>query len=146
MWETKWGDPLNTQADRDAATALGHYNEQDPFVNRDPRFYIDIIYNGAPIPGTWGKNKDGTANIYFEMVGGVADNGLNLSILLMQELHETGYYVRKIWGGQSIKNDITVQTTCAMIRLGELYLNYAEAANEGYGPTTPATGRYHDSC
>ena len=59
MWETRWGDPLNTQADRDAATALGHYNEQDPFVNRDPRFYIDIIYNGATIPGYE------TAKIYY---------------------------------------------------------------------------------
>jgi len=35
-FETKWGDPLNTQADRDAATALGHYNEQNPYVDRDP--------------------------------------------------------------------------------------------------------------
>ena len=60
MFETKWGDPLNTQADRDAATALGHYNEQDPYANRDPRFYIDIIYNTAPIPGY------ATAKIYFE--------------------------------------------------------------------------------
>src|SRR5690606_32955946 len=63
-WETKWGDPLNTQADRDAATALGHYNDQDPFVNRDPRFYINIIYNGAPIAGY------GTAKIYTETVDG----------------------------------------------------------------------------
>ncbi len=37
-FETMWGDPLNTQADREAAAALGHYNEQDPYSNRDPRF------------------------------------------------------------------------------------------------------------
>jgi len=133
MWETKWGDPLNTQTYRDAAAALGHYNEQDPFVNRDPRFYIDIIYNGATIPGY------GTAKIYFEMVGGV-QTWAELVDPAYAGITRTGYYVRKIWGGQSIKNDITVQTTCAMIRLGELYLNYAEAANEGFGPTTPATG------
>jgi hypothetical protein len=133
MWETKWGDPLNTQADRDAATALGHFNDQDPFVNRDPRFYLDIIYNGAPIPGYT------TAKIYFEVVDGVT----KFSELIdpsFAGISRTGYYVRKIWGGQSIKNDITVQTTCAMVRLGELYLNYAEAANEAYGPNTPAPG------
>jgi len=133
MWETKWGDPLNTQADREAATALGHYNEQDPFVNRDPRFYLDIIYNGAPIPGY------GTAKIYFEMVEG---NQVFSELVdpAYAGITRTGYYVRKIWGGQSIKNNISVLTTCAMIRLGELYLNYAEAANEGFGPMTPAPG------
>jgi hypothetical protein len=133
LWETKWGDPLFTQAERDAATALGHYNEQDPFVNRDPRFYNDIMYNGAPIPGYT------TANIYFEVVGGVAVNSTLLDRAFAGTT-KTGYYQRKIWGGQSIKNPISVQYTCAMIRLGELYLNYAEAANEAYGPTTPAPG------
>jgi hypothetical protein len=133
MWETRWGDPLNTQADRDAATALGHYNEQDPFVNRDPRFYIDIIYNGAPIPGY------GTAKIYFEVVDGV-QKFAELVDPAYAGITRTGYYVRKIWGGQSVKNNISVETTCAMVRLGELYLNYAEAANEAYGPNTPAPG------
>ncbi len=133
MWETKWGDPLNTQADRDAATALGHYNEQNPFVDRDPRFYLDIIYNGAPIPGY------GTANIYFEMVDGV-QKFAELVDPAYAGITRTGYYVRKIWGGQSVKNNIAVETTCPMIRFGELYLNYAEAANEAYGPNTAAPG------
>ncbi len=133
MWETRWGDPLNTQADRDAATALGHYNEQDPFVNRDPRFYIDIIYNGAPIP------QYGTAKIYTEVVDGVETNS-ELIDRNYAGTTRTGYYQRKIWGGQSVKNPISVLYTCAMIRLGELYLNYAEAANEAYGPNTPAPG------
>lgn len=133
LWETKWGDPLNTQADRDAATALGHYNEQDPFVNRDPRFYIDIIYNGAPIPGYT------TAKIYFQVVGGVTTYS-ELIDPSYAGITRTGYYMRKIWGYQSVKNPIIPLYTCSMIRLGELYLNYAEAANEAYGPNTPAPG------
>jgi starch-binding outer membrane protein, SusD/RagB family len=52
----------------------------------------------------------------------------------------TGYYMNKIWGGTSPKNPITLPYTCPMIRLGELYLNYAEAANEAYGPNTAAPG------
>jgi starch-binding outer membrane protein, SusD/RagB family len=133
LWETKWGDPLNTQADRDAATALGHYNEQDPFVNRDPRFYIDIIYNTAPIPGY------GTAKIYFETVNGVTTYS-ELDDRSYRGVTRTGYYQRKIWGGQSVKNPIEPDYTCPMIRLGELYLNYAEAANEAYGPNIAAPG------
>ena len=77
--------------------------------------------------------------IYFEMVGGVAVNS-ELIDRSYAGITRTGYYMRKIWGGQSIKNPITPQYTCAMIRLGELYLNYAEAANEAYGPNTAAPG------
>jgi starch-binding outer membrane protein, SusD/RagB family len=128
-FETKWGDPLVTQADRDAATAAGHYNEQDPYANRDPRLKIDIIYNQTPIPGF------GTANIYFENVGGTIVWG-DLVSRSFQGITITGYYNRKIWGEQSVKNQISPQYSDPVIRLGELYLNYAEAANEVYGPTT----------
>jgi hypothetical protein len=124
-FETSWGDPLNTQADRDAAIAAGHYNEQVPYVNRDPRFYIDIIYNTAPLVGY------GTAKIY---QGGELLDPAYLGITY------TGYYMRKRWGDQSTKNRITPRYTDPLIRLGELYLNYAEAANEAYGPNTTAPG------
>ncbi len=127
LYETKWGDPLNTQEDRDAAAAQGHYNEQDPFVNREPRFYITIIYNGAPLEGY------GTAKIYFEMKDGEAAYS-ELAARNYARKTETGYYSRKIWGGASPKNPINIRYTTPMIRLGELYLNYAEAANEAYGP------------
>ena len=126
-FETSWGDPLNTQADRDAATALGHYNEQDPYKDREPRFYIDIIYNEANIPGFE------TAKIYYETVGG----NIQYSQLLNQNytgITSTGYYQRKMWGGQSVLYDISPLHTDPFIRLTELYLNYAEAANEAYGP------------
>lgn len=133
MFETKWGDPLNTQADRDAATALGHYNEQDPYANREPRFYIDIIYNQAPIPGYT------TAQIYTQTVGGVTTYSELLN-QLYPGITFTGYYERKLWGGQSVKNNISPLHSDPFIRLKELYLNYAEAANEAYGPNTPAPG------
>lgn len=130
-FETKWGDPLDTQEDRIAAAALGHYNEQDPYENRDPRFYFDIIYNTAPLPGY------GTAKMYYEMT----PNGLEYSELLNQKyigISHTGYYQRKRWGEASVKNKITPHYTDPIIRLAELYLNYAEAANEAYGPNTAA--------
>lgn len=134
MFETKWGDPLNTQTDRDAAVALGHYNEQNPYKDRDPRFYIDIIYNTSPLLGF------GTAKIYYVMVGGVPqysdvlDHG-------QVDYTKTGYLDRKQWGDQSIQyNNVLVQYTDPVIRMVELYLNYAEAANEAYGPGVAAPG------
>jgi hypothetical protein len=128
-FETKWGDPLLTDADRIAATALGHYMEQDPYANRDPRFYIDIIYNEAPLPGF------GTAKIYYN--GSVASELLDPSYA---GITKTGYYQRKTWGEQSVKNIQSPLYTDPVIRLTELYLNYAEAANEAYGPNTASPG------
>lgn len=133
MYETLQGDPLNTEADRAAATAAGNYNEQNPFVNRDPRFYLNIVYNGAPLPGY------GTANIYYEIVDGQTVFSEILDPTYVGRTR-TGYTIRKTWGLNSVKNPIVVRYTCSMIRLGELYLNYAEAANEAYGPNTAAPG------
>ena len=132
-FETKWGEPLNTPADRQAAIAAGHYSDQDPYKDRDPRFYIDIIYNTAPVPGY------GNAKIYYETKDGAAIYGQ----LLDQSyagITRTGYYERKTWGEQSVNNKTTPQYTDPLIRLGELYLNYAEAANEAYGPNGAAPG------
>ena len=132
-FETKWGDPLNTEADRKAAIAAGHYKDQDPYTNRDPRFYIDILYNTAPIAGY------GTAKIYYEMTNG-APKYAELLDQTYAGITHTGYYNRKRLGDQSVKNKIQPLMTDPIIRLGELYLNYAEAANEAYGPNAPAPG------
>ena len=132
-FETKWGDPLNTAADRAAATALGHYNDQDPYVNRDPRFYIDVIYNQATVTGYT------PAAIYYTITNGSPVYGALLNHTYLGITY-TGYYARKLWGEQSVLNKITPLITDPIIRLGELYLDYAEAANEAYGPNTPAPG------
>ncbi len=132
-YETVWGDPLNTQENRDAATALGHYNEQDPYANRDPRFEFSVLHNQSDLLG-WTNAK---AQIYIETVNGVA----KYSELLNQNAQGvtiTGYYAKKRWGGENVKNKVATKYTDPVIRLGELYLNYAEAANEAYGPNTPA--------
>lgn len=136
-YETFWGEPLDTEADRAAATAAGHYNEQNPYRNnyRDPRFYTDIFYNQSSASG-WSGNK---AQIYYEVVNGVT----TYSQLLDQSylgITRTGYYEKKRLGEASSKNSSNVKYSDPLFRLAELYLNYAEAANEAYGPNTPAPG------
>lgn len=132
-FETRWGEPLNTDADRAAAQAAGHYNPQNPYANLDPRFYIDIIYNTAPL------TSYGTAKIYWETVAGKVNYGQLLDQAYLGITY-TGYYSRKRWGEQSTLNRISPKFTEPLMRFGELYLNYAEAANEAYGPNTPAPG------
>lgn len=138
-FETKWGDPLNTPEDRAAATALGHYNEQDPYANRDPRFYIDVIYNQAPIQ--WSPVNTGDtphrANIYYTVKEGKYTYATHQD-QSYKGVTYTGYYVRKQTGDLSYRNQTTLLMTDPLIRLTELYLNYAEAANNAYGPTGKA--------
>lgn len=132
-YETIWGDPLFTAGERAEAVAKGNYKYQDPYANRDPRFYINVLYNTAPVPGF------GTAKIYWENV-----NGKTVYSEMLNQSHtgitKTGYYQAKYWGGQSVKNNISTYYTDPLIRLTELYLNYAEAANEAYGPNGKAPG------
>ncbi|MDD4994272.1 MAG: RagB/SusD family nutrient uptake outer membrane protein [Paludibacter sp.] len=140
-FETKWGDPLITEADREKARLLGHYNEQDPYSNRDPRLTLDVIYNQTTIPGTW---QNGKAQIWRQNAPAPNNYG-ELRIQVGYALGPpttTGYYSRKGWGGASYKNGNTaVAAFDPLLRLGELYLSYAEAANEAYGPTViPAEG------
>ena len=129
-FETKFGDPLTTQSERDAATAAGAYKEQDPYTGRDPRFYIDVIYNQADGLTGWTSNK---AQIWQQTVSGK----ITYSELRNQSfagITQTGYYLAKRWGGHTVRNQFAIFYTDPLIRLGELYLNYAEAANEAYGP------------
>ncbi|MFT3752617.1 MAG: RagB/SusD family nutrient uptake outer membrane protein [Paludibacter sp.] len=135
-FETIWGDPLTTQAERDEAAALGHYNEQDPYANRDPRLDFTVIRNQSILPGTWSGGK---AQIWIQTVGGTTTYGEILNPGFTG-VTQTGYLSRKRWGGESTKNNVSVMYTDPVIRLAELYLNYAEAANEAYGPNTPAPG------
>jgi hypothetical protein len=131
-YETIYGEPLNTQADRDAAFTAGHYYEQNPFINRDPRLATDVIYNQSPCQG-WTNNK---AQIYYD--------GANPSELLVTTWNGrsfTGYALRKYWANNSTKNQNSSSIYAdPLFRLSELYLNYGEAVNEAYGPNGTAPG------
>ena len=127
-FETKWGEPLNTPADRQAAATLGHYSDQDPYLNRDPRFAWGIIYNQTTEVA--GFNP---ANIYYETIAGkqVFSELLNYSAYL--GVTRTGYYQRKSIYDSNTKVQTSYNLTDPIIRVAELYLNYAEAAAQGYG-------------
>jgi len=138
-FETKWGESLVTPEDRAAATAAGHYNEQNPYVNRDPRFYNDIIYNQAPIVYSAYSNK---AQIWYQIdANGKTVWGEQRNEEKYQGCTHTGYYGKKVFGDMSGGNtSYKPYLTDPIIRLGELYLNYAEAVNEAYGPNGTAPG------
>lgn len=128
-FETADGWPLNTAAQRAAATAAGSYNEQDPYKNRDPRFENAVIYNQATVQGY------SPASIYINEDGSKPSGSLlTYPQSASDGISETFYYERKRTGPLSNQGNQNVMLTDPIIRLAEVYLNYAEAANEGWGP------------
>jgi len=92
------------------------YDPQNPYVNRDPRFYASILYNGAPWQGR---------QMEMFLPGGKDSNegftGWNASW--------TGYNIRKFVTESIVSPDNYKTSNPAWIycRYGEILLNYAEA-------------------
>lgn len=106
------------------------YDPQNPYENRDPRFEATILYNGSMYRGRTietftpgGKDsKDGRDN-------------WNTS--------KTGYYLRKFMNdAYPIDNpwDVSGLQPWYYFRYAEVLLNFAEAANEAYGPDAVPAG------
>lgn len=143
-YETADGFPLNTEEDRTKAIAAGAYKEQDPYSNRDPRFDMTIVHDGSKT-----KYVDGVINIYYDPKGNKGKgnwpqtkiSGTNVAFGLdwgksgSNGYTSTGYYSRKQWRGSYQRKDVKYWKLDPLVRLAELYLDYAEAVNEVYGPT-----------
>jgi len=95
------------------------YNPQNPYANRDPRFYANILYNDAP----WQGRK-------MQMWDGGSDYMLNNT-----SYTQTCYYCRKMWP-EVFKTPGTMSAILNFVffRYGEILLNYVEAQNEAVGP------------
>lgn len=110
------------------------YDDQNPYANRDPRLSLYIVYNGS----TMGNNNT--------VIDTSVDNTSNNDGLNREQGHSTrtGYYLRK-----HLREDVVLNASGShngqthyvpRIRYTEIFLNYAEAANEAYGPQ--GTGEY----
>ena len=103
-------------------TANTMYNPNAPYENRDPRFYITALYNGAEF--IWNNGEKKTVN--------TTSGGQHApSWVLSDRAHSrTGYYHKKmVTPGASNTNGIN-NSLWKFYRLGELLLDYAEAAAE----------------
>ncbi|MET7000460.1 RagB/SusD family nutrient uptake outer membrane protein [Chitinophaga defluvii] len=97
------------------------YDPQNPYVNRDKRFYASIIYEGASIKGKT------IHTAYLQPDDGAFLEGRTI----------TGYYIRKFIDETIPFAELDFngsKTSWKELRLGEVLLNYAEAKNEASGP------------
>lgn len=109
------------------------YDINDPWANRDPRFYKSITYDGV-------RMIRGTANAAFRFAN--LFNGGNLR--LENTASRTGYLVRKYItdGCNNTDNEWnSINIIIPYLRLADVYLMYAEAVLHGNGtPQSTATG------
>ena len=100
------------------------YDPQNPYANRDPRLDLYIIHNGSKFKGaTITTAVDGTDNNAMNKFDGRSTR--------------TGYYLKKF-----LVEDVNADPTSTTngyhvkpwIRYTEIFLDYAEAANEAWGP------------
>ena len=109
---------------------IGHpnanFNSASPYSGRDPRLASYIIYNGSTA---------GPSNTVIRTGGSSGtDDGINVRSTSTR----TGYYMKKRLRMQVNRNPISINGNnhfTPRIRYTEMYLDYAEAANEAYGPT-----------
>lgn len=103
------------------------YDPQNPYAGRDPRLAAYVTYNGM------------TSAITNTVINTAADGTTNDALNKLQgSSTRTGYYLRKLLrqdisldpNGKSEEYHITPR-----IRYTEMFLIYAEAANEAWGPT-----------
>ena len=115
----KNGYPINN--------AASVYVSTNPYANRDPRLTAFILYQGS---------KAGVTNAQIDltlMTSNLPLDGVNKT----QTSTRTGYYMKKLLR-QDVNYNPTGRNTQLhyrpRIRYTEIFLNYAEAANEAWGP------------
>lgn len=103
-----------------------NYDPNDPYADRDPRLAKYIIINGS------NAGPQNTA------INTAADGGDNNALNRTSTSTRTGYYMRKLLN-HSVNANPNSETPGfhykPFIRYTEIFLGYAEAANEAWGPT-----------
>ncbi|SHG44272.1 Starch-binding associating with outer membrane [Flavobacterium fluvii] len=104
---------------------LSGYNPQNPYINRDPRFYRSVIYNGAKWLNPSNSLKQPVYTFVGEPTGmdGLIDPWVGIN-------SGTGYYNRKCMSEDLTGTSGGAQHFFPFLRYGEILLNYAEAKNE----------------
>jgi len=126
-------DSYETKDGKDISDPTSGYSDQNPYVNRDPRFYETVLYNGATYRGS-------TVQIYTPGGKDSKDGPSNWNTT------KTGYYLKKFMNdAYPIDNPWNVAGLQPWIyfRYAEVLLNYAEAQNEAVGPDATVYSALH---
>jgi hypothetical protein len=105
----------------DPYTFDGTYNENNPYVNRDPRLAATVIYDGA-------KWKDKNASGAYEERT-ITITGTGQDAYGSGNTTQSGYYVRKLFDPDH-ETDLKMSNNIIIMRYADVLLMYAEACEK----------------
>ncbi|MGL5619041.1 MAG: RagB/SusD family nutrient uptake outer membrane protein [Tannerellaceae bacterium] len=115
------------------------YDPQNPYTNRDPRFYSVIFYNGA----TANRDNNASKPMYTFESWYTPEHTVGKDIAGNQNTSRTNYHIKKFiymglnWTDASVKR---TNHSKFFIRWAHMLLTFAEAANEVAGPNGVVSG------
>lgn len=127
-------DPASGYTESGFTTTANNYyavGTSNMYVNREPRFYVNITFNQSKWINNASNNNSGTgaSPITIQLY-----KGGNSGQYTGRNWSRTGYVVRKMVNPNSkVGPDQIADRSEIIFRLGEFYLSYAEALNE-YAP------------
>lgn len=105
------------------------YDPQNPYVNREKRFYDFIVYDGAPYKQDWMEKTD-TIYTRIDKVR-PSKNQIDFGT---DDVGNTGYYFKKKINPLKPRGGAQSGQNYVYYRYAEVLLNFAEAQNEAVGP------------
>ena len=127
-------DAFPMRSGRPITDPASGYNPKDPYANRDPRLDLTILYNGRTL-----RKSEIITGLYPNDNNETDDNWNTIQ----GKSTRTGYYLLKL-----LRDDVSPLSSSLIeqkhiyprIRYTELFLAYAEAANDAWGPKADPTG------
>ena len=122
---------------RPISDAQSGYNAKNPYANRDPRLDEYVIYNGM----TFRKTEIITGN--YPKINDKGNPEYDDNLGYGSSSTRTGYYLKKL-----LRDDVSPLSSSLIeqqhiyprIRYTEIFLAFAEAANDAWGPKADPTG------
>jgi hypothetical protein len=106
------------------------YDPNNPYENRDPRFYATIWHNGAQYDNI--ENKVHTVETFVD-----GSDGIKPIEVEEENPTVTGYYLRK-YIDPKIQIGQNASSSWKKYHLAKIILNFAESENEANGPSSEA--------
>lgn len=136
-------DKVKECDDKGIVDPVSGFDPQDPYKNRDPRFYQSIWYNNEPWPAR-GTNEGSTLKFEPWVKENLTDPG-NDGAHCLAGFYSSGFFNRKFLDAYANLTGYTTNPKVVhnfiIFRYAEILLNYAEAVNEAFdNPYTAPAG------
>ncbi|WP_372932848.1 RagB/SusD family nutrient uptake outer membrane protein [Mariniphaga sediminis] len=121
---------LRTATDADRYYIVNGYKTVNIHFNREPRFYSSLAFDGGTWLGNGRMDDNDPWHTNFKKGGGAG-------LMSNENVNATGYLPKKLVSHKTVvtENSLSIWNySFPIVRLADLYLLAAEAANEAFGP------------